>query len=799
LAEIPGVTIDWVSSPRIIYIPLAVRTVSAQDLVDTLRAIESDLGALDDVDPLIYEATGKTALDESGTVVGITVVLLNAQIYFVPDTTPISTGTATSNTTASGRAISLIDNTATFITSGLVRGDTIYNDTTGALATIISVISETELESVFLTGGSRDTWLIGDSWVAYNQQQCPIEGGNVVAIDDAVLQNLLSPVLESPNVQIVRSSSSSATLQELSSIQYSSFNGGVTIEIGSANSGTTFPVGTPEYPVNNLADAHTIAEDRGFVTFFVRGNLTVGSGDFSDGHVFIGQSTSLTTINVLTLADVTNCEFKNATMTGVLDGNSTLTGCVIGTLSYVSGYITNCTLATGTITLGGGVAALFINCQSGVPGTATPILDMGGSGQSLAFRGYNGGIQINNRTGTDAVSIDMSSGQVIVGSTVTNGRMTIRGITKVVDNSTGTAIVDAADAIVPARVTALSYQIEALGIKPRYGVIFYWDSTGGNDANDGTGPTRAVRTFAAAQVLCSDGRGDIIFIVNSTGTTVEIDERLVITKNDISIRGPGRGIRIKPSVADLGDTITINGNNVELYNFIVEAAAGNTLDNAITVNGRACSIQGMWINRAVKGLHFRGGDYHKVDRCDIEFNTDGVYFTDAGLASGSPREVVMDSCFVYLNAGDGIHLTGTSGTSTRLNRFLNCKINNNTGYGIRVDANTQDNMIDSTLFQNTLGNVLDAGTRTTFIESTNPWDALTGSNETPGTMGERIKLIADDAAFIKYIEGGRWKIDTSLNQMIFYKDDNVTEVARFNLKDTTGAAASTDVFERVRA
>jgi hypothetical protein len=54
-------------------------------------------------------------------------------------------------------------------------------------------------------------------------------------------------------------------------------------------------------------------------------------------------------------------------------------------------------------------------------------------------------------------------------------------------------------------------------------------------------------------------------------------------------------------------------------------------------------------------------------------------------------------------------------------------------------------------------------------------------------------------AFIKDIEGGRWIIDDIAKQMIFYKDDNVTEIARFDLKDISGNSTSTNVFERVRA
>jgi hypothetical protein len=44
------------------------------------------------------------------------------------------------------------------------------------------------------------------------------------------------------------------------------------------------------------------------------------------------------------------------------------------------------------------------------------------------------------------------------------------------------------------------------------------------------------------------------------------------------------------------------------------------------------------------------------------------------------------------------------------------------------------------------------------------------------------------------IEYGRWRIVS--NQMVFYKDDNVTEVARFNLFDENGAPTMDAVFER---
>ena len=67
---------------------------------------------------------------------------------------------------------------------------------------------------------------------------------------------------------------------------------------------------------------------------------------------------------------------------------------------------------------------------------------MAGDGPGLAMRDYSGGIRLTNKSGIDAVSIDLNSGQVILDNTVTNGNIVIRGTGgKVTDNSTGSAVV----------------------------------------------------------------------------------------------------------------------------------------------------------------------------------------------------------------------------------------------------------------------------------------------------------------------------------------------------------------------
>ncbi len=57
-----------------------------------------------------------------------------------------------------------------------------------------------------------------------------------------------------------------------------------------------------------------------------------------------------------------------------------------------------------------------------------------------------------------------------------------------------------------------------------------------------------------------------------------------------------------------------------------------------------------------------------------------------------------------------------------------------------------------------------------------------------------LAAIKDDVNLIKDYQEGKYKIIG--NQMIFYKADNVTEVARFNLYNDAGVPAMENVFER---
>ena len=223
------------------------------------------------------------------------------------------------------------------------------------------------------------------------------------------------------------SSLTDSTTQQLPEIEGMSFGGVVSVDITSSYSGTAYPVGNMEYPVNNLADAVDIATERGFAILSIRGDITIGNAVDIDGYIVEGQNPTLTNIIVESSASVYECEFRNAKISGTLDGDSEITNCIVDGLEYVSGRIKRCGITEEPIILGGNTEALLIDCWSEVAGDSTPTINAGGSGQALAVRGYKGGFKLINRTGIDPVSIDFESGQFVADSTITNGVIYVRG------------------------------------------------------------------------------------------------------------------------------------------------------------------------------------------------------------------------------------------------------------------------------------------------------------------------------------------------------------------------------------
>ena len=67
-----------------------------------------------------------------------------------------------------------------------------------------------------------------------------------------------------------------------------------------------------------------------------------------------------------------------------------------------------------------------------------------------------------------------------------------------------------------------------------------------------------------------------------------------------------------------------------------------------------------------------------------------------------------------------------------------------------------------------------------------------------GTSVYAVEEISSDTRLTRLMTSGRWQIDKDSKQMIFYEEDNATEIMRFNLKDKEGDASYTEVFDRTK-
>ena len=207
MSVINNVTVDFTLSPRIVNIPIPLTQVTLQDLHDTLREIEDDPSSMGY--PKLISSAGKENLG-GGVSVGITSTLNDAKVSFEPRLTPNQSGTATSNGT---NQKTLIDTSATFQTNNVSIGQFIINYTDQSISTVTSVVSETELKHTVLQNGTLNEWSINDAYDIFPVEQMEITGGNLVAIDSGLSD--ITPIFPTPFNQVVKTSSSSATIAEL--------------------------------------------------------------------------------------------------------------------------------------------------------------------------------------------------------------------------------------------------------------------------------------------------------------------------------------------------------------------------------------------------------------------------------------------------------------------------------------------------------------------------------------------------------------------------------------------------------
>ncbi len=202
-----AIVVDPSLDPRIVTVPITDGvSITIQSLHDQIRDWEDRQDSL--AYPRLVLSSGKEDLG-GGVAVGITSTLQNTQVEFEGRTTVSQAGTVT---TPDAAGETLIDSGATFEANNVERGDLIINFTDLSLTVVVRVESEQELITKPLLGGGDDQWDSSDVYRIYDVVRCNISGGNLGAIDTA--GDAIDPISPTVNTQIVRASSSSATLLE---------------------------------------------------------------------------------------------------------------------------------------------------------------------------------------------------------------------------------------------------------------------------------------------------------------------------------------------------------------------------------------------------------------------------------------------------------------------------------------------------------------------------------------------------------------------------------------------------------
>lgn len=579
--------------------------------------------------------------------------------------------------------------------------------------------------------------------------------------------------------QVSVRSANSAGLIQTREIEQASYNGRVYINTTTGIAGTVYPAGTLQSPVNTLADAKFIATQRGLDEFYLKSNITIGATDDVNALRFEGDGATLNVVRTLvTLTQgciTSNSHWAHCKITGYQGGESQYHDCVIDGLENAHCIYERCGLIDGTSrgytikqtsSVSSGHASYFKDCYSD---EGTAILDRNGARLNVTFDGFHGRLKIinqNHATSSGQVWIHLNGGTVTIDSTCTKGTITVTGFGTLVNNSLGTAV----DASGFAAEVAVQAKIDTEAMRPShqgFGSRWYVDPVNGTDLAPGNSPASPLQTVTAAIGKAVSGRGDVIYLLSPGSGTSTVNERIVINKEDVHLRAPGRGIQIQPSTITADPVIWITANNCSLNGILLRTSVGGSEDG-IVVNAKFCRLENLYVvgpdtggvtpvGNGV-GLHFKGGDYHKVINCEIEkFGSDGVRFTDAPISSeGSPREVRFHENNIYYNRDNGVKFTGTSSNSTRLNVLTDNRIQHNSGYGVYIGASTQRTMVMASNYikgNKTYPTGVDDPANEIYVDPaaddpmidvmfdtvvSNIWGALSADNNVALTMGAKV-------------------------------------------------------------
>jgi len=234
--------------------------------------------------------------------------------------------------------------------------------------------------------------------------------------------------------QVSVRSSNSAGLQDLSTLLAAAYQGEVIVNTITGQAGTSTPIGTRGAPSGVISNALTIAEVNGIGVFRIMNSVVLTTVDFSAGYTFTSDNPVKVSLLINAGANVSNCQFKNMTVAGTLDGMNSINHSAMGEVFEVSGLIEECSFS-GDLHLNGNV--LIFNCTSNIPGGGYATLFSAGAGVVVQVRDFHGSLGVDGIV-DGSHTFGGAGGRCVIESGCTGGTIHVRGDWfELVDNSGG--------------------------------------------------------------------------------------------------------------------------------------------------------------------------------------------------------------------------------------------------------------------------------------------------------------------------------------------------------------------------
>ena len=284
-----------------------------------------------------------------------------------------------------------------------------------------------------------------------------ITGTNGVLIDDTEAAALVDDVWDEVLTGGAHNVTNSAGRRLRSIQEFQGYEGGhVWIDGVNGTAGTvSYENGTVENPVDapagSIADANTIAAAVSLSRFSVAPATSITFAASQANQIFEGHEWTV----ALGGQAVTASMFIDASVSGTGTGaESEWEQCIFGVTSLPAMQAYDCSFtatASGGFTMSAAGDYRFINCQSGVAGSGSPLFTSGAGAHTAEFRRWSGGITFAGLTSSDTITVGGEMGTIDLGSPASAAVIEVRGTYKAITNI-GSATVNTDGAILASDV-----------------------------------------------------------------------------------------------------------------------------------------------------------------------------------------------------------------------------------------------------------------------------------------------------------------------------------------------------------